>query len=250
MAIEFAAASSEYINIGTAVSIDNIWDGGGSLAFWLKLTSLPGDGAQFRLCGKDAGGGNGWNPTVRDAAGAGALDNVLRFVHTFSTSLGVWDGPDEAFTSKTGIWVHIVIVYNADATANNPVFYIDGTSVTVTRTTGPVGTRTSGAGVALTIGQAFATEYLNGQFEDFRAYNRVLTAEEATMLAAGYRGPLGAEKLWLSMIDAQVVQHWDGDSLATTDVIPDMSGNGNDGTPTNTPTARASEAPRFGAMLG
>jgi hypothetical protein len=91
--------------------------------------------------------------------------------------------------------------------------------------------------------------FYNGEVGDLRVYNRLLTPEEIAVLAAGAPNPLGGEALWYSLLDAQVVQHWDGDSLATTDVIPDMSGNGHDGTPTTTPTGRASEAPRFGALL-
>jgi len=247
MAIEFDSASTESINCGSGASIDNVWDGGGSVAFWVKFIALPGDGANDRLCGSSAS--SGWLIQVIDVAGATAFDNSLRLFHTWSGNDGDWRGPDNGFAA--GVWYHVVVLYNADAATNDPAFYVNGSSVAVTEVTAPTTARDSDAAANKEIAAVGGVEPSNIQVEDFRMYKgKTLTAEEVAALAAGYRGPLGGESLWYSMSDAQAVTHWDGDSLATTDVIPDMSGNGNDGTPTNTPTARASEAPRFGALLG
>src|SRR3990172_895122 len=239
MAIEFANASDEYIDCGSGATIDDIFDGGGSVALWIKPNGFAGD--RYWLTKANSTSTTGWLLFINSSG-------QLRFTFIFGApNNGHWRY-DTALTD--GAWVHVCVTYNADSTANDPTIYINGVSVTVTEIGAPVGVRDSDAGDNLRMGANVTTVHPNGLEEDVRVYTRVLAADEVVVLAAGYRGPLGGEVGWWSLQDAQVVQHWDGDSLATTDVIPDMSGNGNDGTPTNTPTARASEAPRFGAMLG
>jgi hypothetical protein len=246
MGVEFDPASSEYIDFASPAALDNIWASGGSIAFWVYIDTLA---AQVGLCGKatsTATGGDGWGVVVGTAGS-------ISLRHAWSTNRGIWSAP--AATMTTGLWYHITITYDKSGAApgSDPLIYINGVSQSITENQTPAGTVADDAALSMALGfgysQAVQT-FHDGQIEDFRAYTRVLTLEEVSVLAAGYRGPLGGEVGWWTLQDAQVVQHWDGDSLATTDVIPDMSGNGNDGTPTNTPTARASEAPRFGAVLG
>jgi uncharacterized membrane protein len=92
--------------------------------------------------------------------------------------------------------------------------------------------------------------YLNGKMEDVRVFNRILSAQEVAILAAGYRGPMGGEVGWWAMDGAQAITHFDAANL-TVDVnyIPDMSGNANTGNPTGTPIGAASSCPRMGGTV-
>jgi hypothetical protein len=90
---------------------------------------------------------------------------------------------------------------------------------------------------------------MDGQVEDVRAFTRVLTADEAAILAAGYRGPLGGEVLWLPIDGARAIAHFDGAALAAaTNYLNDMSGNGNHGDPAGNPLGYASDCPRLGGI--
>jgi hypothetical protein len=246
MAIEFAAASDEYIDCGSGATLDDI--AAKSVAFWVNVTSFPSTRPGVVKKNDDAIA-DGWIVFLR-SSGDGTYPNTVEYFQYWSVDPdGLWTCP---LVWATGTWYHIVITYNNSAGTNDPVMYVNGVAQTVTERTTPGGggSRSSDASRTFRIGSFAASLDLDGLMEDVRIFDRIISAEEAAVLAAGYRGPLGGEAGWWSLGDAQVVQHWDGDSLATTDVIPDMSGNGNDGTPTNTPTARASDAPRFGAMLG
>jgi hypothetical protein len=244
MAIEFGDGAGEYIGCGSGATLDGLFAAGGSLAFWLNPAAV----SNFVDCiGKDDSTINagGWRVVVVEPGANVAMS--LYYVWTGTD--GEWTTPVGSVTA--GVWAHWCITYDAQAAANNPIIYKNGVVQTLTEVTSPTTAASSDAAYPFEIGRVVQTYSRSVRnMEDVRAYKRILTQEEVSALVAGYRGPLGSEVGWWSLSDAQVVTHWDGDSLATTDVIPDMSPNGNDGTPQGTPTARASEAPRFGAMLG
>lgn len=180
------------------------------------------------------------------ASGPGTDNSWAVYVRTSGVVEGfVWDGAGQYVTGTTavaGAWHHVVLTGANSSTLN---LYIDGASEGTPDSLGTIITTGDRYRIGQTSVLGNSGGYFDGQMDDVRVFNRVLTAEERYALVVGYRGPLGGEVLWLSMSDAQAVLHWDGDSLATTDVLPDMSSNGNNGTPTNTPTARASDALRF-----
>lgn len=62
--------------------------------------------------------------------------NVVQFSHTFDTTGGIWNitGP------STGSAHSVCITYDQSNVANNPVIYLNGSSVAVTQAAAPVGT--------------------------------------------------------------------------------------------------------------
>ena len=234
MAVDFDPASSEYINVKAGGIV--VTSGDFSIALWV-FADTTGESDWY------AEGNTGNNNAMLRLVtyNPGTMTLLFNARNT--------DGSGEialtATAVPTGEWVHLAVT----RTGTTFALYINGAKTSPGATTMPnaITRNTTDLGVWRRLAPV---GYVDGKLEDVRVFNRLLSDEEVAILAAGYRGPMGSEAGWWSMMDAQVVQHWDGDSLATTDVIPDMSGNGNDGTPQNTPTARASEAPRFGAMLG
>lgn len=86
-------------------------------------------------------------------------------------------------------WHNHVITYSFSSTTNNPLWYQDGVSQTVTEAIAPSGT----AGYAsddgtLTIGayDDGSAEYADGKIAELAIWNRELTAAEAAILGIGF----------------------------------------------------------------
>lgn len=231
MAIEFDGSTDHYINVGDVAALDSI--GAISVAVWARTDTLAGgtDGMRY-VAGKE-----------------GASSLLTSFLLRLETTGDTWDfvvggvayvGASAA--ASVSVWTHLCGVYDGA----NVIIYRDGVSIASSAKTG-----NTGNGTALEIGSGYsvANRLFDGQVDDFRAFARALTAQEATVLAAGYRGPLGGEVVWLSCDDFRTLAHPDGTTLTGSHVLPDLSGNGNDGTPTSGPIARASDAPRVPTWL-
>jgi hypothetical protein len=251
MSVDFVPGNSEYVSCGSGASIDDIWDGGGSLALWMKSDADPADNASFRVLGQSpADASTGWALLFSNEVGATNYDRALRLRQARATAPGDWF-LDESDTPANGTWFHLAITYDDDSTGNDPIFYIDGAAKGIGKEEStPNGAVASGAGEDFELGRAGA-EYYDGQQEDVRLANVIWTPEQVAQLAAGYRGPLGGEALWLSMNEATgAASAWEGTSLANgTNLLPDLSVNSNNGDPVNTPTGRASTAPRYGVAV-
>jgi hypothetical protein len=96
------------------------------------------------------------------------------------------DGSWSVVRPSLSNWHHLLLTYDGSNTANNPVVYINGSSVTVTRITGPAGTRTP-SGANFNIGnRADSTLWWDGHIAEFAIWDRILTAGDATALSKGY----------------------------------------------------------------
>ena len=104
-------------------------------------------------------------------------DNLI-FAIAFSTKNGVWGSNSSTITLST--WIHVGATYIMDGNiANNAILYINGVAVTTTKTTTPAGTLNSLVGQDLFIGNRSALEKtFDGNIENLRLYNRVLTPTE------------------------------------------------------------------------
>jgi hypothetical protein len=86
-----------------------------------------------------------------------------------------------------GAWHHIVITYDGGSTANDPVIYVDGASVTVTELAAPVGTiNTANTGAYVLGNRAAGDRNMDGMLGEFAAWDAILDAAEARAL--GTRG--------------------------------------------------------------
>ena len=229
MSIEFVAADSEYIDCGSAASIDDLATR--SVAFWLYL-DLDADGALVQKV--DSGPAfNGWSIEYKTG---NPWDDAIRLYEDWDNggNSGDWDSGAASFS--TGAWTHVAVTYDSGATANNPIFYINGSVSGPVENNTPANAHDSDAGFTL---KAFGNVagYSDGKMEDLRVGNVIWTPEQIAQLAAGYRGPLGGEVLWL---DAEGVE------AAAVVTTVDKTTNKNHGTPQNGPTYRASQAPRYG----
>lgn len=93
----------------------------------------------------------------------------------------------------TGAWHHVIVTYDFDNTANDPVFYVNGTQMVTYEDTAPAGSEFDRAGVTLMIGnwKTATQDYpnpLDGKIADVRIYHHELSQAEVTSLYAAGRG--------------------------------------------------------------
>ncbi len=109
---------------------------------------------------------------------------VMEVQFGFSTTNGAWTFSVPALTT----WHSIAVTYDGSSAANNPVVYINGASVTVTRTITPVGTFGT-TPTAYFIGNnatTGGTRNWDGLLQDFAMWDAVLPAAEVAQLHAGF----------------------------------------------------------------
>ncbi len=158
------------ITVPKGAPLDNLFDGGGTKAWWVYTDSI-GETAGY-LYSKGA------NAAWVDAEAAGELK--LSLFISFSGDDGYW------ITSATEViidaWSHIVMTYNSDSAANDPIMYVNGISVTVGAST-PTGTRDTEAASDLILGNtSIASRTWDGIFGEHSGYNRILSASEVSSL--------------------------------------------------------------------
>ena len=175
MSLEFTnPAGAQYVDFGTGLA-GVIGLTAKSVAFWVK----PDDfGAAYELIIISDGTGTDTDELF-DIVTQITTGKIGLVAH-FSTTNGVWLTTSATLTA--GVWSHVVITYDGSAVGNNPVIYINGVSVAVTRSTAPVGTYRTGTGGNLYVGTPSAGAALDGKMEDPRIYNVVLTAAQVLAL--------------------------------------------------------------------
>ena len=232
MAVDFTAASSQYLDCGSNASLDNIQTAI-TLAAWVYPDDISA--AYHAFLTKYGAAGPGWmlewNP------------GNLYYFCSRATTYGLWHSTTSLNTTS---WQHIVCTYNGSSTANDPIFYINGISAGCTEDSTPSGALSDDSANKVNIcRREDIGMHVDGRTEDVRIFNRILTPSEAAILAAGYRGPLGGEVMWLPMDGARATPVFDGATLAVnTNYLNDVSGNGNHGNPTGNPLGKASTCPR------
>jgi hypothetical protein len=120
---------------------------------------------------------------------------TYKFSRGWSTTAGLWS----IVRPSADAWHNIVVTYDGGSTGNNPIVYVDGSSVTVTTVTAPAGTLDTSNADAYWLGNRQADSARNwaGQLAEFAVWNRILNAAEARGLGFGfsplaYRGGLAS----------------------------------------------------------
>jgi len=135
-------AANDVISVGDDASIAELFKGGGSVSFWVRLDSYEGKSGstsgyarmldQHKLVSSVS---YGWEFVVTNVA-----NNNLWFRHRFSTTAGAWglDDDDGNVFGEEAIF-HVVLTYNSDSTANVPKIYTNGVERSWDSTTNPAG---------------------------------------------------------------------------------------------------------------
>ncbi len=129
----------------------------------------------------------------------------------------------------TGSWIHVGVTYDQSSDPeNDPIIYINGSSVAITENVAPSGPYLSAPGVPLTIGALFTTEFiggaplttweLDGKIADARTYKIVLSSADMTTLYNGgdpdssllttgllFQGPCVRTKDYADLLDTALI---------------------------------------------
>lgn len=162
-------ATSSLVTVPDAASVQNIFNGGGTLFAWINAGS-DGESDLGMMASKSDVAGKGFFWGVRSEA-AGKV--CLWLWYYFSGDDGNWITTSTEIT--LGYWTLVALTYNSDAAGNNPIFYVDNSVFTVgdgiTETTSPTGVRGSDVGEDLIIGNiANASRTFDGKI----AFTKIL----------------------------------------------------------------------------
>lgn len=165
---------NDYITAGgAATNVDDVFNGGGTIAYWIYPTSW---GIFGRVLDKSDSGvyppNSGWH--------SHGTNNRTIFTHAFSTSHGQWEVTDGLVPLNQ--WTHIAVSYDNSSTSNDPAFYVNGELASFSETSTPSGSAVSDASEPVTIGarQGGAGNFFTGRVDDVRIYNRSLTAAQVS----------------------------------------------------------------------
>lgn len=179
--VEFDGLSGS-VTVANHASQENPFDGGGSISFWIYLRS-KGESNNTGMISKSPIASPGWYFL---GGTPNATSTKLTFVYFFSGSNLSFTTTNREIVFNT--WNYVVVTYNADAVANDPIIYVNGSAVALTDDLGnPVGTRTTDAASSYIIGSDAADgRTADGFMDEVRVYKgRILTPAEVLEQYAG-----------------------------------------------------------------
>ena len=165
-----------------------------SITGWVNITSfVAGAGVIIEQEGTSLGTDEGFFVYTANT------DSTFRFASiTSSGATGTWSTP-----LTTGRH-HFVVTYDAGSVSNDPIIYLDGTSVTVTENVTPTGSIASGSNSKYLLGDNSAGTgniAFDGNILSIAIYNRILSTTEITeaynskLAIPTYRGLVFAPQL-------------------------------------------------------
>ncbi len=136
--------ANDKLDCDSSAEVDEIFDGGGTLSFWMNSPS-EGEAGGGRALSKAQSGTDGWE--IRTDNQVGSYFDLM-IAHQPNS------GGRHATTNteiKINRWHHVAFVYDDSSTSNDPLIYINGTSVSVVEEVTP-STLSSDASNELCIG--------------------------------------------------------------------------------------------------
>jgi len=168
----FDGDDNDHLNGSDQVA--DIFDGGGTISMWMNATSYNTTPSEAYMLAFD------------DSADSQRIDFLIvesntsqRFYHDFSGDNGQWevDYDDVGLNNMN----YAVLTYNSDSVSNDPIFYRNGTALTIeNELSTPTGTRSTTSDGDFIIGNNgndFLDSGFVGQLDEFRFYNGILSAD-------------------------------------------------------------------------
>ena len=165
---------NDYVDCGSDATLNNIFDGGGTVAVWIKPNS-DGEGNEGRIVEK-RDDGTGWVfHVITESAGSCKLKVFRNFD---STSGQYISGADVTI----GAWNHVAVTYDSSGAGASyvPTIYVNGVVSTLSSTTNSVGSAVTDASESLVIGNTKTNtdRTFDGSIKNCAIWNRALTATE------------------------------------------------------------------------
>jgi len=160
-------AQDDNVNAGSNTSIDEIFDGGGTISFWIK----PGAGGGYAVYTKSGSTGYHIGPETCDE-------------NTVDLTMRMWGNAGQATWRKLCIlnvnqWNYVSVAYNDDSIANDPTFYVNGVAIhssSFDTDNNPTDTNIpSYAAATVNLGNNGGTGALDGLLDNVRFYTYAQT---------------------------------------------------------------------------
>src|SRR3989344_236915 len=165
-------STNDIVNAESNTVLDNLTVK--TICAWIKPSAF-----NYRdIMSKMVTTGTGWIFRLAQNCPSG---DRLCYYHKFDTSAGYW--------STTGIpntaWSHACVAFDSSSSANDPTFFINGESKTVTESITPNGGSSDDSTANLIIGNLrtdLDDPSFGGLIDDVRIYNRALSGDEIKRL--------------------------------------------------------------------
>lgn len=159
--------------------------------------------------------------------------DCLKFQRLFSGDPGTWKSGTASISFDT--WYHVAVAYDETNVTNDPVFYKNGTALSVSESSAPVGTPIDDSTSTIRIGKTGAIS-----LSDARIYNRILTADEVLDIynSKSYDSVPRGLVFQARGYGCAGKQVFDGAALGAANTVIDYIG-GVVGTPAGSPVGRA-----------
>jgi fibronectin type 3 domain-containing protein len=204
-ALKFASSSSQYATLPTGV-LDGLTNC--TIMGWVKLNTVSTWQRIF-----DFGTGTTNYMFLTTQFGTGGSADKLRFaIRTPGVPENAANRLDGSLTTPIGSWAHFAVVLSGSTGR----LYLNGSQVAIS-TTMTLNPSSLGTTTANYLGKSqFPDPYLNGSLDDFRIYNRALTAGEIALFQTRLGAPTG---LAATPGNAQVQLTWDNEANATSYIL-------------------------------
>jgi len=207
----------DYVDLTSDAELTDVFDGGATVMAWIYPNSWGenGYGRIFDKSSSASSTGDGWVIRMNTDNGG-----IVNFGQGFTSGRGWWKVPNGSINLNT--WQHVAVAYDASSTGNDPVIYLDGSPVLVTRVDTPSGAIRSDSSINLRLGNhaGGASHTFEGAIDDARIYDRMLSAAEVAEL--------------MSSSGTLPIAHWKMDETSGVDAFDSVGGH--DGTLVNGPT--------------
>lgn len=138
-----------------------------TIAAWVKIDGTSAGG--HTVIASNPGAQSDWYLSYFDTPN-------LTFFLKRATTNGTWTGTANL---TVGTWYHVAVSYDRSSTANDPVIYLNGSSVGISETSTPAGTaQDDSASTLYSGGLGTSTPLSTLSVADLRVYNRILTLAE------------------------------------------------------------------------
>jgi hypothetical protein len=156
-----------------------------TIALWMRLTAGDPAGVETVIVTAD-GLVSGQSAAVLQVDAPATAGWLPQFAYRWSGAIGTWEADTDIAITTTD-WIHYCVTYDRGSTGNNPIIYIDGSSVAFTEDITPSGTARSDVdNIRLGEDAGSATDW-EGDLGEVSFWDVILTADEVGALARGVR---------------------------------------------------------------
>ena len=226
--------TNDYIDCGTDSSLDAIGNNY-TISAWIYPTTIDST-ARYIVCKTSSADPYIWIFYIQSGL---TYTNTIRFAADYGTDDLQHFSVDNAINLNE--WQSVILTWDGGSVASNVHIFVNGVEVSYDQAQDGSGTSPSDSGANLYIGnRQDISRPVDGQITEVAIWNVVLTAQEIKQLAKSRvkRIPLQIRpanlKLYLPLDDG-------ANGATTPTTARDYSGNGNDGTLTNSPVWKAEE---------